>query len=275
MQSRLSRRAVMAGAAALSAAACAPRAAEAAAPRIGVQLYTVRDRMAEDMAGTLEAVARIGYQEVEFAGYFDTPPAGVRQYLDDAGLQAPAAHIAFTDVRDNPELPIERAVVVEHQTLIVAWLPEEERRTLDQWRAWADRFNGFAEQCRGAGLRFAYHNHDFEFQPIDGVKPFDLLLERCDPALVDFELDLFWAVKAGEDVNAILAANPNRYPCCHVKDMAADGSMVDVGDGRINFVDIFARHDFAHHFVEHDNPGDSLASITASHAALARILAGN
>ncbi len=272
MQSRLSRRSILAGAAALSAAACAPRAAEAAAPRLGVQLYTVRDRMAQDMAGTLEAVARIGYREVEFAGYFDTPPAGVRQYLDDAGLAAPAAHIAFTDVRDNPELPIERAVVVGHQTLIVAWLPEEERRTLDQWRAWADRFNGFAEQCRGAGLRFAYHNHDFEFQPIDGVKPFDLLLERCDPALVDFELDLFWAVKAGEDVNAILAANPNRYPMCHVKDMAADGSMVDVGAGVIDFADIFARHRFAHWFVEHDEPGDSLASITASHAVLDGLL---
>lgn len=267
-----SRRAVMAGAAALTAAACAPRAAEAPAPRLGVQLYTVRDRMAQDMAGTLNAVARIGYREVEFAGYFDTPPAGVRQYLDDAGLAAPAAHIAFTDARDNPDLPIERAVVVEHQTLIVAWLPEEERRTLDQWRAWADVFNRFAERCRDAGLRFAYHNHDFEFQPIDGVMPFDLLLQRCDPALVDFELDIFWAVKAGQDVNAVLAANPARYPMCHVKDMAADGSMVDVGAGVIDFSDIFARHAFAHHFVEHDNPADSLASITASHAALAGLL---
>lgn len=273
MSPALSRRAVMAGAAALTAAACAPHAAEAPAPRLGVQLYTVRDRMAEDLAGTLDAVARIGYREVEFAGYFDTPPAGVRRMLDDAGLAAPAGHFPFAEVRDTPEPLIERAAAVEHQTLIVAWLPEEERRTLDQWRAWADVFNGFAARCHDAGLRFAYHNHDFEFQPIDGVKPFDLLLERCDPGLVDFELDIFWASLAGEDVNAILAADPDRYPLCHVKDMATDGSMVDVGAGVIDFADIFARHEFTHWFVEHDNPADSMASITASHAALAEILA--
>src|SRR5690606_35927112 len=133
--------------------------------RIGVQIYTVRDLMAQDMAGTLSAVARVGYQEVEFAGYFERSPAEVRRMLDDAGLAAPAAHVQLSAVRDDPGALIETAMGVGHQMLIVPWVSEAERATLDQWRALAETFNRFGQTCRDAGLRFAYHNHDFEFQP--------------------------------------------------------------------------------------------------------------
>lgn len=265
-----SRRTLMAGAGAALAANCTQARAS---PRVGVQLYTLRSLMARDLPGTLRAVAAIGYQEVEFAGYFDVAPADVKRALADAGLAAPASHISALAARDDPAPLIEAAATVGHETLVIAWLPPEERQTMDQWRGWADVINRFAAQCRSAGLKFAYHNHDFEFAPIDGAKPFDTLLQRCDPALADFELDLYWTTLAGEDPSTILAANPARFPMCHVKDMDSARRMADVGAGEIDFAGIFARHRFAHHFVEHDEPADPLASITASYAAMRRILA--
>lgn len=264
----MSRRALLAGAAALSAGCAHPPTT----PRIGVQLYTLRSLMAQDVPGVLRTVAAIGYDEVEFAGYFAMAPRDVKRTLNDAGLAAPASHINGLVARDNPQPLIEAAVEVGHETLIIAWLPPEERQSLDQWRAWADVFNRFAAQCRSAGLQFAYHNHDFEFAPIDGVKPFDLLLQHCEPALVDFELDIFWTALAGQDPSAILAVNPARFPLCHVKDMNTARLMADVGTGEIDFAGIFARHRFAHYFVEHDQPADPVASITASYAAMRRLL---
>lgn len=266
----MSRRALLAGAGSALAAGCAHKPA---ALRIGVQLYTLRALMAQDVPGVLRAVAAIGYEEVEFAGYFNAAPRDVKRALADAGLAAPASHVGALAARDTPGPLIEAAAEVGHETLIVAWLPPEERQSMDQWRAWADVLNGFAAQCREAGLKFAYHNHDFEFAPIDGAKPFDMLLQRCDPALVDFELDLYWTALAGEDPRAILAAAPARFPLCHVKDMDGARRMADVGAGEMDFAGIFAAHRFAHYFVEHDQAADPIASITASYAAMRRILA--
>lgn len=264
-----SRRTLIAASGSALALGCAHQVAR---PKIGVQLYTLRSMMAQDLPGTLSAVAAIGYAEVEFAGYFDVAPREVKRAFEDVGLAAPASHIGALSARDNPGPLIEAAATVGHETLVIAWLPPEERQTMDQWRGWADVINRFAAQCRSAGLKFAYHNHDFEFAPIDGVKPFDTLLQRCDPALVDFELDLYWTALAGEYPGAVLAANPARFPMCHVKDMDEARRMVDVGAGEIDFAGIFARHRFAHYFVEHDQPTDPLASITVSYAAMRRLL---
>jgi sugar phosphate isomerase/epimerase len=131
----------------------------------------------------------------------------------------------------------------------------------------AEVLNGFGEACAAQGIRLAYHNHDFEFAPIGGVVPYDVLLERCDADLVKFEMDLFWAAKAGADTPAYFRAWPGRFPMCHVKDMTAAGEMVAVGDGRIDFAALFdagATGGLEHYFVEHDNPEDPLASIRRS-----------
>jgi sugar phosphate isomerase/epimerase len=265
-----SRRALVAGAASALVAGYAPP--PALPRRIGVQLYTLRSLAAQDLPGVLRTVASIGYDEVEFAGYFDTAPRDVKRALNDAGLAAPASHVGALAARDEPGRLIDAAAEVGHGTLVVAWLPPEERQSMDQWRAWADVLNRFAVQCRDAGLKFAYHNHDFEFTPIEGLKPFDTLLQRCERGLVDFELDLYWATLAGEDPSALLAANAARFPLCHVKDMDRNRRMADVGAGEIDFARIFARHRFAHYFVEHDQPADPIASIRASYATMRRIL---
>jgi len=242
--------------------------------RVGLQLYTVRNLLAEDVPGTLAAVAEAGYAEVETAGYAGLPAAGFAGALRAAGLEAPSAHVPLDDIESRPDGLIEDAGLLGHRFLVLPWLTEAQRGSLDSYRHVADVLNRFGEQCAAAGLRLAYHNHDFEFAPIDSVVPYDLLLERCDPGLVGFELDLFWAAKAGADAAAYFTASPGRFPLCHVKDMAANGDMVDAGDGTLDFAALFSAGEtggLEHYFVEHDNSADPLASIRRSIAAVRRI----
>jgi len=227
--------------------------------------------MAEDVDGTLARVASVGYREVEFAGYFERSPREVRSALDAAGLEAPAAHVLLTEESDAWERTIEAATTIGHQALIVPWIPENRRRTLDDYRAVAESLNRAGEKVRSAGLRFAYHNHDFEFASVEGRVPYDVLLEATDPELVAFELDLFWITKGGYRPLDYFARYPGRFEFVHVKDMAADGTMVEVGRGTIDFAAIFAKGADAgirHYFVEHDEPSDPFESIGTSYEYL-------
>jgi len=182
--------------------------------------------------------------------------------------------VPLTAVESEPDSLIGAAATLGHEYLVVPWLSEEQRDSLDKYRYLADMLNTFGEQCAAAGLQLAYHNHDFEFVPMDGVVPYDLLLERCDVNLVKFELDLFWATKAKADPVAYFDAWPGRFPLCHVKDMTAGGDMVAVGDGVIDFAALFRAGEtggLKHYFVEHDNPADALESIRISFAAVQAI----
>jgi sugar phosphate isomerase/epimerase len=242
--------------------------------KVGIQLYTVRDRMAVDLPGTLQRLAEIGYREVEFAGYFDHSPAEIHTLLDDLGLTSPSAHTLLQPMRDTPAELIETALAIGHEYIVLGWLQPEERTSLDDYRRHAELINGFGEQCLGAGLKFAYHNHDFEFEALDGMRPMDLLLAETDPQLMQVELDLYWINKAGADAFAYFEKHPGRFPLCHVKDMAEDGSMADVGSGGINFAALFAASDlagFRHYYVERDDAADTLASAANSFSAVSRL----
>lgn len=238
--------------------------------RIGVQLYTVRDGMARDVAGTLREVAAVGYQEVETAGLFDRSPAQFRAALDQAGLVSPAGHYPIDAIRTRPDATLAEARALGQHWVVVPWLDEADR-TVEGYQRLADDLNRFGAAARAADLRVAYHNHDFEFAPLaDGRAGYDLIVTGTDPSLVDLEIDLFWATKGGRDPVALFAAHPDRFPLCHVKDMAAIGGaqeMVPVGEGEIDFAAIFAHAQEAglrHFFVEHDNPRDAIASIRTS-----------
>jgi sugar phosphate isomerase/epimerase len=256
------------------AAACAAggddnAAAGGAIESIGVQLYTVRDRMAQDFEGTLSEVAGIGYREVEFAGYFDREPRQVRAILDRLGLRSPAAHIAFESIDDGWDAVLDAAAEIGHQWVIVAWLNASQRESVDALRRTADAFNRAGQLAMERGVRFAYHNHNFEFTPMGDVLPFDVLLESCEPANVDFEMDIYWAVTGGADPLAYFERWPGRFPMVHVKDVSAGGAMVDVGQGTIDWPRVLGQHGQAgirHYFVEHDEPADALASLRTSFA---------
>jgi sugar phosphate isomerase/epimerase len=242
--------------------------------RIGLQLYTVRDLLAADPPGTLDAVAGLGYVEVETAGYAGLTPQEFSAALGNAGLAAPAAHVPLADIESAPDRLLEAAGIVGHRYLVVPWLDPARRATTESYVQVADVLNGFGEACAAQDVQLAYHNHDFEFEPIGGVVPFDLLLERCDANRVKFEMDLFWAAKAGADAAAYFRAWPGRFPLCHVKDMTAAGEMVAVGAGEIDFAALFdagVAGGLEHYFVEHDNPADPLASVRRSFGAVEAI----
>lgn len=237
---------------------------------LGVQLYTVRRLMEEDFEGTLGEVAEVGYQEVEFAGYFGRTAAQVRTLLDGLGLKAPATHLPLQRVRDHLEEEIEFAKTVGHRYLVVPWLGQENRGSLEGYRQVIEILNKGAERCRREGLRLAYHNHDFEFQPLEGQVPMDLMLEESDPALLDIELDLYWITKAGRDPLEYFSRYPGRFKLFHVKDMAGtpEKGFASVGEGIIDWARIFRQIPQAgteHYFVEQDQPGDDpIGSIRTS-----------
>ena len=243
--------------------------------KIGLQLYTVRKAMQTDVEGTLTRVAATGYKEVEFAGYFGKSPTDIKAMLDRLGLSAPAVHVGSL-APEQWRASLDAANTIGHRYVVVPWIPAEERATLDGWKRVAERYNRAAADARAAGLQFAYHNHDFEFAPVEGRIPYDVLLENTDPQLVQLEIDLYWITKGGQDPLAYFQRWPGRVPLVHVKDSAGppDNKMMDVGAGTIDWKRIFARREQAgirHYFVEHDEPSDLFASIKASYDYLKRL----
>jgi len=241
---------------------------------LGLQLYTLRSDMAQGVDATLARVAEIGYREVEFAGYFGRSPAEIRSGLEAAGLTSPAAHVDMNTMLVDWPNTLDIANTIGHRYLVVPSVPQEMRQTLDHWRATADIFNRAADEARRAGIQFAYHNHDFEFAPIDGQIPFDVLTENTDPDLVQIELDLFWIIHGGGDPRAFFERWPGRVPLVHVKDRTEEGVMTDVGAGVIDWEGIFGARALAgirHYFVEHDQPADGFQSVSASFDYLSRL----
>ncbi len=265
----LSRRKFLSSSALLAAASYLPLTALAQGRRVenvGLQLYTLRNEMARDFEGTLARVAEIGYKEMEFAGYFGRSPAQVRQILDRNGMTSPAAHIQLQALRDDLEGEIERAAILGQKYIVVPILPANQRSIADYQRA-ADYINLAGEACKAVGIKMGYHNHDFEFVQTDGRIPYDVLLEETESDLVDMELDLYWIRNAGIDPVSYFEQHPGRFSMLHVKDMDQFGRMADVGRGEINFAEIFSHADtagFKHFFVEHDRPGNGLASVAVS-----------
>jgi sugar phosphate isomerase/epimerase len=283
-----SRRALLGGGAALAAMSLVGSGAMAAAKKAamiatsrnrkpGIQLYTIRSEMQKDVPGSLKKMADVGYKEVEFAGYFGHSPAEIRKMVADLGLTAPSSHIQGVTFIDDPQQTIDAALAAGHQWLVLPWVKPELRTTIDQWKTIADICNKFAVHCQAAGLRFGYHNHDFEFAPIGGVLPYDVLMQSTDPALVQFELDMYWAKRGGQDLASLMAKHRGRMVMVHVKDMLPNGAMTDVGLGDIPFAQLLAAPaatPIEHYFVENDDTTTPFESAAISCKALTQILAG-
>jgi len=224
---------------------------------LGVQLYTVRAEMVEDAQRTLAAIAEIGYREVELAGLYGMSPRVMRSRLDDVGLRAVSSHHGVDDVRGRWERTLEGAQELGQSLIVVPSIPGSER-SAEGLRRIADDFNRAGEAAEAAGLRFGYHNHNWEFVPFaDGTVPMDLLLERTSYGCAD--------------PAAYLARTSGRVTSVHVKDRTAGGDMVDVGDGVIDFSSLIALAELGgmrHAFVEHDRPVDAIESVRRSFQAM-------
>jgi sugar phosphate isomerase/epimerase len=245
-------------------------------PALGIQLYTLRDSMARDFDGTLARVAGIGYREVEFAGYFGRTPKQVRESLKRHKLTAPSVHIPLPASDDAWARSLDDARAVGHEWAVIPWLDASLRKTPEDWARFGDRLNHLGGAARNAGLRFAYHNHDFELARNGDSTYLDGLLAQTDPKNVNFEMDVYWVTKAGSDPLAYLAKYPGRFPLLHLKDAtpAPELRMVDVGSGSIPFPAILAaarKQGLKHTFVEHDEPKDAFASAKASYDYLSKL----
>jgi len=233
--------------------------------QIALQLYTLRTLAAVDLPGTLRSVATAGYRAVELAGLPETPPARLARLLAEAGLRVVAAHEGIERLRADADAVIERLAAVACPRLIVPWMPEEDRRTLDDVRGFAAELGGFARTLDRAGIRLGYHNHAFEFAPFHGTTIWDVLLAEL-PHTVELEIDVYWAAAGGRDPVAEIQATAGRVRLLHMKDRASGPEPHDAppGEGILPFPEIVeaARAAGVEWFiVEQDEPREPLADI--------------
>lgn len=226
--------------------------------KIGIQLYTVRNIFQPEPVATLKKVAAVGYKEVEFGGgnFENMDHKMLKKALDDLGLKAPSMHASFESLRDKPQAVINMAGALGVTYVVVPYLVNPLRDTKDLWKASSQAMNLYGEKLKKHGLEFLYHNHEFEFKDMGGGETgYDIFLRESDPKLVKIELDLFWVTLAKKDPIAIMTSQPGRIKAFHVKDMSKTWSMVNVGEGTIDFAAIFSHAKAAgveHYFVEHD-----------------------
>jgi len=243
--------------------------------RIGIQLYTVRDLVARDFEGTLAKLRKIGFLEVEFAGYPDGMSGReVAAMLARVGLDGPSGHIGMDRIRGDWEATLDFARDAGHGYLVVASLPAADRASAEAFRRLGGELNRAGEAAKAKGIQLCYHNHDVEFQPLGDRLPYDLLLEATDPELVKFELDVYWMTHGGRDPVEYFRRWPGRFPLLHLKDMDRTPArgFTELGRGRIDFARILAgakQGGARHYFYEQDRtPGDPLASAKVSYAYL-------
>jgi len=249
--------------------------------QIGLQLYSVRDEMAKDPLACLEQIAKIGYTELEAAGYNDETfygfePAEFRSMVEDLGMRLVASHVSFNKYNMGKVLEAHREAGIKY--LVWPWLSQEQRSDLGSYRDIAGKCNTIGKMCKDNNMKFGYHNHDFEFQEMEGKIPFDVLLDETDPDLVCMELDLYWITYAGKNPKAYFEKYPGRFELWHVKDMAGDGSreMTEVGSGMIDYEELFGMASVSgmkEFFVEQDTiKGNVFESVQTSYNYINSIL---
>ncbi len=244
--------------------------------KYGLQLYTVRDEMPQGLDKVLEKIASVGYESLEMYGYnegqyFGHDMAATKALLQKHNLVSPSAHVynppfLFEGKDDIWKKAVEDANVLGQNYLIVPWLQEDKRGSVDGYKRLALRLNQAAEMCKAGGLKFAYHNHDFEFAPIDGTTGFDIICKETDASMVNLELDLFWVVYSGKDPKQMMQDLAGRVKLWHIKDMNPETrTNIEIGKGSIDFTSLMAEArswGVEHYYVEQENytvsPYDSI-----------------
>jgi len=249
-----------------------------ATKNVGLQLYSLRKELPLDVKGVIEKVAKAGYTEVETYGFsngkfWGLTPGEFLTLLKDNGLKAPSGHYGMDDFlktgsTDKLKADIESAAAIGGKYFTIAGAHVDVSKGADGFRKVADGFNKVAEIAKSSGLKFAYHNHDFEFKKLGDTTGYDIYLTETDKKLVNFELDLYWAVRSGNDPLALFKKYPGRFPMWHVKDMdkAKPEWNTEIGKGSIDFKSIFAQakqSGMKNFFVEHEtnynpNPIESI-----------------
>lgn len=210
-------------------------------PAFGIQLWTVKEDMAANAKDTLKLISSYGYKQIEsfegakgmFWGWKNTE---FKKYMDDLDMKIISSHCEITKDFENKAA---QAAEIGMKYLICPW--KGPQKSIDDFKKFADDFNKCGEICKKNGIRFAYHNHDYSFKTLDGQIPQEVMMNNTDKNLVDFEMDIYWVVAAGEDPKAWFAKHPGRFKLCHVKDLAKTAKgheSVHIGKGTIDFPSI-------------------------------------
>ncbi|MEN9323964.1 MAG: hypothetical protein RL699_1744 [Bacteroidota bacterium] len=208
----------------------------------GIQLWTLRDVIYADPKATIAAVAKMGYTQVEsFEGekglFWGMTPKDFQLFLSDQGMKMVSAHC---DWKTDLARKADEVASIGGKYLICPWLGPQP--TIEDYKHFADSFNKAGEVCKKAGLKFAYHNHDYSFKTVDGQIPQQVMMDLTDPTLVDFEMDMYWVVTAGVDPIAYMKQYANRFKLCHIKDRLKDTqepfASCTLGQGIINYADL-------------------------------------
>lgn len=306
----------------LAGATVAGRSVAAAASRsmierLGLQLFTVPVLLERDLETGLRQIAQIGYQELELfgpypfsltsaherwrsitpmlgftqSGYFGRTARQFRQLMDRHGLTSPSMHVDLETLQQRLSETIDAAQLLGQRYAGISSIPEERRRSLDDYRRMADLSNELGARMAKAGLRFLYHNHGYGLTPVDGQIPLRLLIERIDPRYVGLEMDIYWTTAGGADPVEMLDAYPGRHRLIHLKDMKqrvrfeGDGGtpaqwvklfpyMADAGEGVLDIPTIVAhakRAGVEHFIVEHDQAADPLATLRTNYRYLSTL----
>ena len=268
-----------------------PKLAFENTPKIGLQLYTLRDIIAKDVPGVLGQISKAGYSELEMFGlaagntFFGHPVKKISELLKENNLTSPSGHYMPEDFLfkngngDDVKNLCDVAHELGNQYIIIPWLSEEKRKNIDQYKVLAERFNRAGEIVKKANLQLAYHNHDFEFADFNGEHGYDILLNKTDSDLVKMEIDLYWVVRAGYDPIALFKSNPGRFHLWHVKDMSKTDKTqnTEICNGVLDFKNIFKSAKLAgvkHFIVEQETnyAPDYYGSITTSNKGVKKLL---
>ena len=231
---------------------------------------------------TLEKVAGIGYNQLELAGYdsgkfYGFQPQDFKKSANDLGLEVISTHVMLAAFKQNADLVISSCSDLGVEYIVIPWLNAEERQTIQQYDSLIGFMNDLGAKCVQNGMKLVYHNHDFEFDSIEGIVPMNRILEKTNPLYVNIELDLYWVSKAGFDPVELFDKYPGRFPIWHVKDMDATEAkhFTEVGNGVIDFNTIFENAETAgmkYFFVEQDVSENPLKSVEISYGNVVKLL---
>ncbi len=207
----------------------------------GLQLYTLRDDLPKDPKAVLKQVASFGYKQIEsYEGkdgmFWGMRHTGFKKYMDELGMTIISSHC---DITNDFERKANEAAAIGMKYLFCPWKGPQKK--IDDFKKFADEFNACGEICRKAGIRFGYHNHDYSFKELEGEIPQDVMMKGTNPDTVDFEMDIYWVVAAGQNPIEWFKKYPNRFRACHVKDRAKNPgtdnrkNSIDLGAGSIDF----------------------------------------
>jgi sugar phosphate isomerase/epimerase len=269
----------------------APRLLSAKPSNIaGLQLYSLRDQLPKDVKGNIAKVAAAGYKEVEPFGYskqngfWGLDAKAFSTLLKDNGLTTPSGHYGMDEYfvqgkTDVLETYIEAANITGMSYIVVPSINGEVLKSADQFKMVAEKMNKAGEICKKSGLKLGYHNHNFEWKPVDGTTFYDVLINGTDPSLVNMEMDIYWVVRAGQDPVKLFEKHPGRFALCHLKDMdkANNNLNTEIGKGVIDFKTILSKAKLAglkHFIVEQENyiNIDPYVSIAESAAYIKNVL---